>query len=120
MTISTHKIEHLETAFDAVVRIDHNHPKLKDAIRETVEFWSGWEFELDLCDDDYLLCFLKKLGRKLVLVQLQHGWLLNGAISYMAAEEGWPPLDGSCGITLVAVDTADVDIGDIRVEEVTP
>lgn len=58
-------------------------PMSKSAIREMVEFWTGWESDLESCGD-YTTCWLKKLV---------HHILVNGKAP--KDEEGWYPLDGS-------------------------
>lgn len=54
------------------------------AIKEMVEFWSGWESKLEDAYGSYVTVWLTMLTRFLVL---------NGKVP--RDEEGWYPLDGS-------------------------
>lgn len=113
--MKTYDIHHAETAFSATVQID---PQVAgEYVKEAVEFWGGWERRLAECDGDYTRCFLRQLGRKMVLVQLEHGFNVQGMVAYMNGEEGYPLMDGRHGIELTALDEAEVYLTDIIVEE---
>lgn len=115
MTIKKYTISHMDSNFSAEILIDEE--KAKDAIQSTVEFWSGWEEDLDYCDGDYTQCFLRKLGIQLTILSLHYGFNKVGMIEYMRKEEGWAYLDGSYGITLQDVEIAYISIDDIWIEE---
>lgn len=74
----------------ARIRIDDT-DKSHDAIREMVEFWSDWEDRLKAAGGNYTQCWLNQLALQL----LYYGPRTEN-------EEGWIPLDGSFGITLVS------------------
>lgn len=119
MSINSRKcylLEHLDSGWEGVVRIDH--AVADPFIKDCVEFWSGWESEHSACDDDYTITFLKKLGVMLTLMQLSVGYNLSGVIDQLRACEGWPPLDGSYGITLSQCDSAVIDIDAIIAREI--
>lgn len=115
-------LEHFETNFSATIEIDFDHitadqHSTEEIIKETVEFWSGWQRELALFDGDYTQCFLAKLGRILAVTDAYYNLDTKSMIKHMAGEEGWPYLDGSSGITLKSIDNGYIEITDIAVTE---
>lgn len=117
MSIRIFKLSHSETYWDGAVEIDTGNVAATEAMKETVEFWSDWQYRLNENGGDYVRTFLKMLGQKLVLMQLGFGYNLSGIIKEMAKEEGWPPLDGTYGITLVRCDDAEISEDDIFISE---
>lgn len=115
MSIRVFHLSHSETYWDGSVEIDHENPDAVEAMKQAVEFWTGWEDRLDENDGDYTKTFLKSLGEKLVLMQLHLGYNLSGIIQDMAEEEGWPLLNGTYGIKLTRCGVPEID--DIYIEE---
>jgi hypothetical protein len=77
----------------------------KTAIREMVEFWAGWESDLENAGD-YTTCWLKKLA---------HYILVEGKVP--KDEEGWYPLNGERHIWVRNVWAYDFDKDAIKIEE---
>jgi len=115
MSITTYKLSHIETYWYGTVEIDLGNPDAIEAMKQAVEFWMGWEDSLEENDGDYTKTFLKSLGKKLVLMQLHLGYNLSGIIKDMAKEEGWPLLNGSCGIRLVRCGVPEIGEDDIYI-----
>lgn len=81
-------------------------PISESAIREMVEFWAGWESDLETYYDDYTACWLAKLA---------HYILVEGKAP--KDEEGWYPLDGSKHIWVRSVWPYEFDRTLIQIEE---
>jgi len=77
-------IYHLSYDHTPIAKVEiTDSPSSKTAIREMVEFWAGWESDLEAANGDYTKCWLTKLARHI----LYHG-------SSPRDEEGWYPLNG--------------------------
>lgn len=99
MSVKKYLIEHVDLIWSCEVEIDEE--KAAPAIKEMVEFWLGWENELNKVNGDYTLAFLKMLGRELLYVVIAER---SGetCTEYFKSLEGWYPLDGSHGIKIVS------------------
>lgn len=99
----------IEFEFDtlAIVEIDHSHPFASQTIKDMVEFWMEWECALERANGDYVLAFLRHLGRFLVRES-----------RIPQRDEGWARLDGSCGITVVDFTPWQPNYDDIEIKEV--
>lgn len=88
----------------AFVEIDHDNPAAAQNMRESVEFWVGYEEALERCDGDYTVRFLKNLARFIVR---------NGEAPRDL--EGWPAMDGDAdtGIYINFVDPYPMEDDDI-------
>lgn len=100
--------------WEALVRIDESHPKLEAAIRQMVEFWGDWEHRLRLCKGDYTKAFLQQLGETIQV--LSHIHSVEGVADELENMEGWYPVDGSVGVTLMSCD--EFVFPDVYVKEV--
>ncbi len=78
--------------------------KTTQAIKEMVEFWSGYLERLSLNKGDYLHTFLKSLAHEVFLIQLEGNWNTEGVIDQFENREGWFNMDGSCGINIIDVE----------------
>lgn len=75
------------------VHIDQRRTEeVNSALKEMVEFWSGWEERLAANDDDFLKTWFRQLIRETILRGVP------------CDREGWVPLDGSCGIRVEVVE----------------
>lgn len=100
--------------FDATwsnVVVDVREPESQamiDLFTEINEFWSGADERMSEADDDVLVAVLNMLCRNALVMELTH---FIGAVHEFAVTgvEGWPLLDGSCGIKLVSVESIDFD-----------
>lgn len=72
----------------AVVEIDNQ--KAEKPIKQMVEFWSNWEWQLNENSGDYTKTWLKMLA----LFILERGRIPSG-------DEGWCELDGKYGIKVL-------------------
>lgn len=95
MSIRKYQIEY-EFIDIATVNIDHE--IANPIIKEMVEFWMGWEDALNENDGDYTRTWLKNLA----LFIMRRGMLPDG-------DEGWAPLEGSMGISVVKWDRWEPD-----------
>jgi len=100
MSLNRYKLSHRDLAWEAEVEVDTE--KSAPVIKEMVEFWLGWESRLEGHSGDYLSTFLAMLARELLIVVMEGGW--GSRVSKFKNREGWYPLDGSQGITLVRCD----------------
>lgn len=85
--------------WEATIKIDEE--KAKEAIKEMVEFWMGWESRLGLNDGDYTKTFLQQLSRNILIESMDYN--LHGIISKYDDREGWTKMDGSKGIEIISV-----------------
>ena len=83
------------------VSIDFESYKVKEKIKEMVEFWVEWEDKLSICNNDYVLTFFRMLG--CAVIEQAVNWSTGGIIKYFNNAEGWYPLNGSYGITILNV-----------------
>jgi hypothetical protein len=131
MNIKKYKVEHtptygeveVEIDFDFVSRIknetgEEDYPVML-CIQEMVNFWSGSEQRLDENEGDYVKTFLKQLCREVISITASRNLSTYGVIEQMKGEEGWCPLDGSCGIKLVSQSEPELyDQEDFEITEV--
>jgi hypothetical protein len=89
----------------------------KDLIKEMVEFWCGWEEELENNDGDYTKTFLQKLARKCLYIIVSNGYNLYGVVSEFTNIEGWYNMDGRYGIWIKKVDSVELESNEFKVLE---
>ncbi len=89
-----------------IARVFIDEAKSREIVKEMVEFWSGWKERLRNDRGSYIISWLKLLGSQI---------LHSGAPR--KDDEGWVPLDGSCGIKLVAWSRYEPDTDLIEIEE---
>jgi len=89
----------------ATVEIDEE--KAVPVIMGMVEFWSDWENDLEDNDGDYTQTWLKSLAR----------FIVNKGRA-PSDDEGWAPLDGSCGIKLTYWSQWEPDWSEIEVKSI--
>lgn len=84
-----------------VIEIDFDAELLIENIKETVQFWSGWQDRLDINDGDYVKTFIQQLASNVQWVALKNNYNTFGVRSEFADMEGWFEMDGSKGVTLL-------------------
>lgn len=94
---------------------------------ETLEsinnFFINGTDRLEDSDGDIIVTVLKMLAATCFTEQTgpTGGWNAEGLISLFdnGNMEGWPPVDGSCGIKILACDVPGVNYDDMTVEEIS-
>ena len=91
----------------AEVHIDHKHPKLEQALADLVTFWIQVK-SLPEIHESNLNVFLRMLG----------AYILDKR-DLPPKCDGWPPLDGSCGILIEdgGYDILEYDPADFELRE---
>lgn len=102
--------------WEAEVEIDEENPKAQAAIKEMVEFWSGWKSDLRAAHGNYTKLFLINLTKTLLPISLE-GWNTEGVIEELAKKEGWYRLDGSEGITLTYCENFEFDTRQMSIKK---
>jgi len=71
-------------------------------------------------EGDLLLTVLKMLGAHCFRQAMNDDWLQAGLYDQFrhGHVEGWPPLDGSCGITIINCDAPSIHYSEMHVSEV--
>ena len=82
-------------------------------------FWIDDDWRLDQADGDVLKAVLTMLCTKVLRMSVEHLDVKSVFQKPNGETEGWPPLDGSYGITLVRYDELDLDRDDVRIKEGT-
>jgi hypothetical protein len=101
------KIYILSYDYQDLVTVEIDDIKAAPYIKEMVDFWSGNEHRLDENNGDYTKTWLK---------QLTYQILFTGRPP-AKDDEGWVPLDGSCGIKLIRWERYEFDESMIEVKE---
>lgn len=99
--------------WEAVVEIADD---AEGSMKEQLLFWLGGQEMIDDADGDVELAYLRMLGRELVRESMD--LTLPGILKEWETREGWAPLDGSCGVTLVSMDTWEFHDDDFSVSEI--
>ncbi len=110
------KIEHQDLFWEMVVEIDPE--KAAPAIREMVEFWSGWDHDLFMNDGDYTKTFLQSLSSQVLTIQIGDGYNLYGVLEELQRREGWAKFDGSQGIKILSCEDIRLDGDEFTVKEI--
>ncbi len=122
-----YRVEYRPTFMDIDVLIDwdyelHNKSAYKDVedmVKQMVEFWAGWREKLKENKGNYTENFLKNFCEQCLLYSAYDNYNVVGIIDEFNDKEGWCPMDGSWGITLL--DISPPDFGsqdDYTVEEI--
>jgi hypothetical protein len=101
-------------SYDVVVEIDDE--KCTDALlHEINNFWSDADWRLSEADGDVRQAVLKMLATSVLRATVSE-W--NALDEFkVKGVEGWPLLDGSCGILLVSADDFEFDAEEISIKE---
>lgn len=112
MAIKRYRLEY-SSAFSIVVDID-DEKCTKELLHEINDFWGGSDDRLFAADDDVLMAVLKMLVVMAARVSIEQYW--NAAETLKSAPpEGWPPLDGRYGITLISMDSFSFDDDEVSI-----
>lgn len=99
--------------------IDLNNSKATESIKQSVEFWTGWEHRLELNDGDYITTFFKQITIEVIRESFANNYNKKGVISAIGRREGYPPIDGSQGIKLIRCDNFDIEDKDLVITSMT-
>lgn len=107
-----------------VLTVEINHSLCTDKLLHQINnFFINAEKRLEDSDGDITATVLKMLAVSCFVEQTgpTGGWNAEGLISIFdnGNMEGWPPMDGSAGIKILACDTPGVNYDDMEVEEVS-
>lgn len=80
----------IEYDYQQLAEVEIDNQKAEQYIKQMVEFWSNWEWNLEENDGDYTKTWLKMLA----MFILERGRVPSG-------DEGWCELDGSFGIKVL-------------------
>lgn len=115
-------------AYDAALTVEVDHEVLtEEKLKEINNFWASSQARLRDADGNVLHAVLKRLAELVLwmdlsgspdLAQLIKGFDWQDA-SWGGVTEGWPKMDGSEGIRLIAVDSLRIDYDEMTVEEVS-
>lgn len=106
MAVKRYRIADFEETFAVVVEVD-DAIMTEAQLNELNRFWGGAEARLMEARGDITRAALKLLWTALWWAQARYGNLnLDGMLDLFARSnvEGWPPMDGTFGIKLIAVD----------------
>jgi len=108
------KVQHDWSGWTVTLRINQDSSTL-DTMREMLLFWMGGQDRIDDCEGDVQTAWLLFFAQRAIVESVQ--WNLQGVKSQFEQREGWAPLDGSCGIELIACDSLDFETDDFSVTE---
>lgn len=94
-------VEHAPTGANIIVEIDHSFENLDRNIKDMVDFWSNSKEKLSNEKGDYTRTWLKMLLTE--ILNNECGESRSKQLEYFQDCEGFYPLDGSYGITLIDV-----------------
>ena len=94
---------------ELTVEVDHE-MVTESALAEINEFWSDHEYRAQK-HGSLLNAVLIMLAQHAIPMAYEHGYNVYGVVSMFDwddgnGQEGWPPMDGSYGIKIVAIDTS--------------
>lgn len=104
------------SGWKAKLRINQDSDTI-DTMREMLLFWSGGQSMIDDCEGDVQEAWLLLFAQVAIVLSLDFS--VNGVRSQFENREGWAPLDGTCGIELIACTELEFDSDDFRVKEDT-
>ena len=122
--IKKYKVEH-DSGAEMTVEIDHS-IMTEEQLHELNNFWSTATERIGDEDGNVLHAVLKLLLERVLLVQLEGGYSIQGVINSFdwdyqhgnGGQEGYPKLDGSSGIKLLGVDGVEFSAYDMSISEV--
>lgn len=106
-------VEHAPTGANIILEIDHSFENLDKNIKDMVEFWSGYLYKLKYEKGDYTRTWLKMLLTE--ILNNECGENISKQLEYFQNCEGFYPLDGSYGITLIDVSYPSFDEDDFNI-----
>lgn len=107
-------------ADDCEMLVDIDHDIMTDEmLHEINNFWNGADHRLENEDGNVVNAILKMLHRRALYLDVEYRYSLDGLISLFDTQEGWPPMNGTAGIKIIALDSLEIDDDRIEIEEVT-
>lgn len=101
---------------EIVVTIDHN-VVTEEQLHEINDFWMDNDEMLASARGNIIHAVLKRLCIVCLSLDIEYGYNTRGIIELIGKREGWPPVDGSEGITLLSVDGLYISADDMTVKE---
>lgn len=108
--------ESFSNGYESTIEVDFNHPNVLTEMEESVLFFMGGKDLISMCDGDVTEAFLKHLGAQIAHIQRVHEYNHNGVVSELKSSEGFPPIDGTCGIKIIECDYYEIEDEDFEVE----
>lgn len=99
----------IEYDYQQLAEVEIDNQKAEQYIKQMVEFWSNWEWNLEENDGDYTKTWLKMLA----IFILERGRIPSG--DGWSVDEGWCKLDGSFGIEVLHWNRFEFDEGQIDI-----
>jgi hypothetical protein len=128
--VKKYQVTYFPNDWSCTIELDEQHPivhlsqpgQMKtclDAMRVMVEFWTDWEYRLDMNDGDLTKTFLQQLAREIVYIVTEDSMAgVETIIREFNNREGWCPMDGSFGIKITSADNFDIPHDQFEIEEV--
>ena len=117
MTKKTYHVDYDMTA-SVDIEIDHN-PKTDALLVLINDFWTGAEERVSN-SGSVLNAVLRMLAAECLRLEFFQGMGTNLVIRAFEHEmEGWPKMDGSAGIKIIAINGFNIDVEQMFIEEVT-
>ena len=103
--------------WEAVLEIKDDE-KTKNHMKDQLLFFSGGQELIDNEDGDITQAYLKQTTPSLIKESME--WKKGGVINQIADNmyEGFLPIDGSFGVTLISIDNWEFADDDLRIEKV--
>lgn len=112
---------------EGFIVVDIDHEKLTDETLASInDFWMDAEYRLACSDDNVLHAVLKLLCEMVLKFQMDCSQTVEGVINDFDPKvsygkggiEGWPKMDGSMGIKIIAIGNFEFLETDFEVKEV--
>jgi hypothetical protein len=113
------------TWWECMIKIDHGHVitvggteekwSIDRAMQEMIIFWSDGKERLKLNEGDITKTFLQQLAREICFILADYDYSLEGLIEKFNDREGYWPMDGSNGITIMEIDGFDIPSGEFEI-----
>lgn len=101
--------------WDATLEIQES-PETLEAMKEQLLFWMSGEDMIEAAGGDIEKAYLKMLAVELIHTSIE--WNIEGVKSQFEEKEGWAPLDGTKGVTLIRIDSWEFSEDDFFICEV--
>ena len=117
MSKKTYQVDYAHEA-SVDIEIDHN-PTTDALLVQINDFWMGAEERIS-DSESVLNAVLRMLAAECLRLEYWQGMGINLVIRAFEHEmEGWPKMDGSAGIKIIAIDGFHLDVDQMSIGEVT-
>jgi hypothetical protein len=117
--ITKFKVTDYNDEFDMIILIDFDFKKdgidIEKILKDQVLFWSGGERDIEFHDGDYVKVYLMYLAN--LVKEHSRDYNIDGVKDKIKEAEGYYPVDGSWGITLLKCSLYENDDFEIEVIE---